>query len=130
MTKTVVVEIQRTFSHPLYRKVVHSTHRVKAHDELGCQIGDRVQIVESQPISRHKTWVVEQILRRLPQLLQRHAACLIGRTRFVDSPVVAGEVVAPIGGDEVHQRIGVAHRSAEIRPARIGRDARAVRVVG
>jgi small subunit ribosomal protein S17 len=35
-----------------------------AHDELGCQIGDRVRIVESQPISRHKRWVIEEILRR------------------------------------------------------------------
>ncbi|MBU2611152.1 MAG: 30S ribosomal protein S17 [Chloroflexi bacterium] len=63
MTKTVVVEITRTFQHPLYRKVVHSSKRVKAHDELGCQIGDRVQIVESRPISRDKRWVVETILK-------------------------------------------------------------------
>ncbi len=59
MTKTVVVEIGRTFRHPLYRKVVHLTKRVKAHDELGCQIGDQVQIVESRPLSRDKRWVVE-----------------------------------------------------------------------
>jgi len=63
MTKTVVVEITRTFRHPLYRKVVHSYKRVKAHDELGCQIGDQVQIVESRPISKDKHWVVESILR-------------------------------------------------------------------
>ena len=63
MTKTVVVEITRTFRHPLYRKVVHSSKRVKAHDELGCQIGDRVLIVESRPISRDKRWVVEAILK-------------------------------------------------------------------
>jgi small subunit ribosomal protein S17 len=63
MTKTVVVEIGRTFRHPLYRKVVHLSKRVKAHDELGCQIGDQVQIVESRPISRDKRWVVESILK-------------------------------------------------------------------
>jgi small subunit ribosomal protein S17 len=63
MTKTVVVEITRTFRHPLYHKVVHSSKRVMAHDELGCQIGDRVQIVESRPISRDKRWVVEAILK-------------------------------------------------------------------
>jgi small subunit ribosomal protein S17 len=63
MQKTVVVEISRTYRHPLYHKVVHSRKHVMAHDELGCQIGDQVQIVESQPISRHKRWVVEQILR-------------------------------------------------------------------
>jgi small subunit ribosomal protein S17 len=64
MTRTVVVEIRRTFRHPLYRKVVHRTKRVKAHDELGCQIGDQVQIVESRPLSREKRWVVEKILKR------------------------------------------------------------------
>jgi small subunit ribosomal protein S17 len=64
MTKTVVVEITRTFQHPLYHKVVHSSKRVMAHDELGCQIGDRVQVVESRPISRDKRWVVENIIKR------------------------------------------------------------------
>ena len=64
MQKTVVVEIERTFSHRLYKKVVHARRRVMAHDELGCQMGDHVQIVESRPLSRHKHWVVEAILRR------------------------------------------------------------------
>lgn len=64
MQKTVVVEISRTFRHPLYKKVVHARRRVMVHDELGCKLGDRVQIVESRPISRHKHWVVESILRR------------------------------------------------------------------
>jgi len=64
MTKTVVVEITRVYRHPLYKKVVHSSKRVKAHDELDCQIGDEVQIVASKPISREKHWVVESILKR------------------------------------------------------------------
>lgn len=64
MQKTVVVEISRTFRHPLYKKVVNSRHRVMAHDELGCQVGDEVRIVESRPISKRKHWVVEEILRR------------------------------------------------------------------
>ena len=63
MTKTVVVEISRKFRHPLYRKVVHTSKRVKAHDEIGCQIGDEVQIVESRPLSRDKRWVVENIVK-------------------------------------------------------------------
>jgi small subunit ribosomal protein S17 len=63
MQKTVVVEIARTFSHPLYKKVVHSRRRVMAHDELGCKLGDRVRIVESRPYSRHTRWFVEEILR-------------------------------------------------------------------
>lgn len=63
MEKTVVVEISRTFRHELYKKVVHTRKHVMAHDELGCQIGDQVRIVESRPISRRKRWVVEEILR-------------------------------------------------------------------
>jgi small subunit ribosomal protein S17 len=64
MQKTVVVEISRTFRHPLYKKVIHSRKRLMVHDELGCQVGDHVQIVESRPISKNKHWVVEQIIRR------------------------------------------------------------------
>ena len=64
MQKTVVVEISRTFRHPLYRKVVHTFHKVKAQDEIGCQMGDEVQIVESRPLSAQKRWVVEAIIKR------------------------------------------------------------------
>jgi small subunit ribosomal protein S17 len=64
MQKTVVVEISRTYIHRLYKKVVSSSKRVMAHDELGCEIGDHVRIIESHPISRRKRWVVEEILRR------------------------------------------------------------------
>jgi small subunit ribosomal protein S17 len=64
MTKTVVVEISRTYRHPLYKKVVHTSKRVKAHDELDCQIGDQVKLVASKPISREKHWVVESIIKR------------------------------------------------------------------
>jgi small subunit ribosomal protein S17 len=64
MMKTVVVVISRTYRHPLYKKVVHTSHRVKAHDELGCQEGDQVQILESRPLSRDKRWVVEAIVKR------------------------------------------------------------------
>lgn len=64
MTKTVVVEITRSYRHPIYKKVVHDRKRVKAHDELGCNVGDKVRIVESRPLSREKRWVVEAILER------------------------------------------------------------------
>lgn len=62
MNKTVSVEISRTFRHPLYHKVVTSRRQVKAHDELECQVGDKVVIVESRPISKTKRWVVQEIL--------------------------------------------------------------------
>ena len=64
MQKTVVVEITRSYRHPLYKKVVHRSKRVKAHDEIGCQVGDEVQIVESRPLSREKCWVVETIVKK------------------------------------------------------------------
>lgn len=64
MQKTVVVEITRSFRHPIYKKVVHRSETVKAHDELNCKIGDEVQIVESRPLSRDKRWVVESIVKQ------------------------------------------------------------------
>lgn len=64
MTKTVVVEVESSYRHPLYGKVVHRAKRFMAHDEQNCQIGDTVQIVESQPISKRKRWQVESVLNR------------------------------------------------------------------
>ncbi len=64
MMKTIVVEVSRTYRHPLYQKVVHSQKRFMVHDELGCKIGDEVLIVESKPISRKIRWVVQEILKK------------------------------------------------------------------
>ena len=64
MMKTVVVEVTRTYQHPLYKKVVHASKRFKAHDELGAKVGDEVVIVETRPISKDKRWIVESIVRR------------------------------------------------------------------
>ncbi|MCC7357884.1 MAG: 30S ribosomal protein S17 [Anaerolineales bacterium] len=64
MTKTIVVQVDSRQRHPLYGKVVNRAARFKAHDELGCQLGDTVQIVESKPISKEVRWVVEAILTR------------------------------------------------------------------
>lgn len=63
MAKTVSVEVLRTYQHPLYKKVVRGSNTYKAHDEIGCNVGDHVVIVESAPISRTKRWVVEKIVR-------------------------------------------------------------------
>lgn len=57
--KTVVVKIERRFTHPVMKKVVRSTKRYKAHDESNaCKVGDFVFIEESKPISKDKNWVV------------------------------------------------------------------------
>ena len=65
MDKTVVVLVQRTFRHPRYGKVLVRGKKYKAHDEANtCQIGDRVRIIEARPMSREKSWVVEEIVER------------------------------------------------------------------
>ena len=64
MMKTVVVTVQRSYRHPLYGKVLHTHSSFKAHDEMGCNEGDEVRIVESRPISKEKRWVVEANLSR------------------------------------------------------------------
>ena len=64
MDKTVIVKISRTYQHRLYKKTVKSQRTLMAHDELGCEVGDTVRIVESKPISRHKRFVVQEILHR------------------------------------------------------------------
>ncbi len=65
MDKTVVVTVERRYRHRLYQKVVRSTKKYMAHDEENaCQIGDRIQIIETRPYSRRKRWAVEQILER------------------------------------------------------------------
>ena len=65
MEKTVVVRVERRYRHPLYQKVVTSAKKYMAHDEgNACRVGDKVRIVESRPLSRHKRWTVETILER------------------------------------------------------------------
>jgi len=68
MQKTITVRVDRTFRHPLYQKVLRRSTRYLVHDELGCQPGDQVKIVETRPISRRKRWMVEEILRRGTQV--------------------------------------------------------------
>ncbi len=70
MTKTVVVEVSRTYRHPLYHKVVHARQKLKAHDELGCAIGDKVLVVECAPISKEKTWMVQSIIKHEGKVLE------------------------------------------------------------
>ncbi len=64
MMKTVVVEVSHTYRHPLYQKIVHSTKKFMAQDDLGCKVGDNVLIVESKPLSHRKRWVVQKILKK------------------------------------------------------------------
>jgi small subunit ribosomal protein S17 len=57
--KTVVVEVERRYTHPLYRKVVRRSKKYHAHDETNAlKVGDRVRIQETRPISKTKKWIV------------------------------------------------------------------------
>ena len=57
--KTVVVLVERRFTHPLFKKTVRRSKKYKAHDEANqCKVGDIVSIEESRPISKDKSWVV------------------------------------------------------------------------
>ncbi len=65
MDKTVVVKIERRVQHPLYGKVVRRSNKFKAHDELSCDIGDTVEIMETKPISKEKRWRVTRIIEKV-----------------------------------------------------------------
>jgi small subunit ribosomal protein S17 len=65
MTKTVSVRVDRLMKHPKFNRYVRRSRTFMAHDEQGmCQPGDRVQIIESRPLSRHKRWRIMTILER------------------------------------------------------------------
>lgn len=65
MDKTVVVSVERRVQHPLYGKTMRKTTKFTVHDELNdCGVGDRVRIMETRPLSRHKRWRVTEILER------------------------------------------------------------------
>ena len=65
MDKTVVVAIEDNVKHPLYKKIIKNTIRLKAHDEENaCRIGDRVLIMETRPLSKDKRWRVAEIIEK------------------------------------------------------------------
>lgn len=65
MTRTVVVRLETTTRHPLYKKTVRRSRSVKAHDEQqAARVGDRVRIAETRPLSRDKRWRLVEILER------------------------------------------------------------------
>ena len=65
MDKTVVVAIEGRRKHPLYKKYIKSTYRLKAHDENNeCGVGDRVLVMETRPLSKDKRWRVVEIVEK------------------------------------------------------------------
>ena len=65
MDKTIVVAIKDNIQHPLYKKIIKKTVKLKAHDEKNeCGIGDRVKVMETRPLSKDKRWRLVSILEK------------------------------------------------------------------
>ncbi len=88
MIKTVKVRVDRSYRHPLYGKVIRSHKNYLVHDEIGCQPGDIVCIVESRPISKRKRWVVQEVLRRASE-----AVLAAEREVLIDEPILETEAL-------------------------------------
>jgi len=66
MDKTIVVAIEEHVKHPLYKKVVKRTYKLKAHDEKNeCSIGDTVRVMETRPLSKDKRWRLVEIVEKV-----------------------------------------------------------------
>ncbi len=65
MDKTVVVAVQEHYRHPVYKKVMRSTYKLKAHDENNeCRVGDKVLVMETRPLSKEKRWRIVEIVEK------------------------------------------------------------------
>ncbi len=65
MDKTIVVAVVDNVKHPLYDKIVKRTYKLKAHDENNeCQVGDRVKVMETRPLSKDKRWRLVEIIEK------------------------------------------------------------------
>lgn len=65
MDKTIVVAVEDNVKHPLYKKIVKRTFKLKAHDEENvCQVGDKVRVMETRPLSKEKRWRLVEIIEK------------------------------------------------------------------
>ena len=65
MDKTIVVAVETSVKHPIYGKIVKKTDKLKAHDEENqCQIGDRVKVMETRPLSKDKRWRLVEVVEK------------------------------------------------------------------
>ena len=65
MDKTIVVAIEDRVQHPLYKKIVKNTYKLKAHDEENvCSVGDKVKVMETRPLSKDKRWRLVEIVTK------------------------------------------------------------------
>lgn len=65
MDKTIVVAVEDSVAHPLYKKIIKRTYKLKAHDENNeCRIGDKVEVMETRPLSKDKRWRLVEIIEK------------------------------------------------------------------
>lgn len=65
MDKTIVVKVETSVRHPIYKKIVKRTYKLKAHDEENvCQIGDKVKVMETRPLSKDKRWRLVEVVEK------------------------------------------------------------------
>ena len=65
MDKTIVVAVETSVKHPIYGKIVKRTYKLKAHDEENkCQIGDKVKVMETRPLSKDKRWRLVEVVEK------------------------------------------------------------------
>ena len=65
MDKTIVVKVETAVRHPIYKKIVKRTYKLKAHDEENvCQIGDKVKVMETRPLSKDKRWRLVEVVEK------------------------------------------------------------------
>ncbi len=136
MRKTVIVAIEANFRHRLYKKTVRRVRRLMAHDELEeAHLGDRVRIVESSPISRHKRWRLLDVLIRaeLPEVAPESIDLEVlgevkaeepeappaaaGTEPAGEEPVPAEAVAGPEAEAGVHEEVDVAEEVPEVESA-------------
>ena len=65
MDKTIVVKVETAVRHPIYKKIVKRTYKLKAHDEENvCRIGDKVKVMETRPLSKDKRWRLVEVVEK------------------------------------------------------------------
>jgi len=65
MDKTIVVAVEDRVKHPVYKKIIKNTYKLKAHDENNeCRVGDKVEVMETRPLSKDKRWRVVEIIEK------------------------------------------------------------------
>jgi small subunit ribosomal protein S17 len=106
--KTVRVKVDRDFRHPLYEKVVRTSKQYLVHDEMGCQPGDKVVIVESKPISKRKRFVIQEILRRVSDI-----DVAASQGELIDESAVLEDAAEPKAADEPEEPEQIEEAEAE-----------------